>query len=357
MANNLFKKNNDMFSSTSNSQISNDSTSQTNTSQQPVLNMTPAVGPYGNTPTTAVITKQSITYIDPAKQIMNISNDNVAGKCDLKCMYNFNYTGSTTNAKNEGFSITLTYERSKIDPVNFNNNKYYVQRIILYSPSIHLFYGSKSTAELVIEHYPSNGGQLLNVAIPIIKSSDYTSASTLLANIINSVALNAPSQGETTTINTSNFSLQKIVPKKPFYSYTESSGIDWIVYGKENAISLNDSAISTLNKIISPETDLLCPAGPLLFFNSKGPSSVLGDDIYIDCKPVGASDETVQVEEYTSNGEDFMKPETFNMIMKIVMGCILFILILVVLYYGFNKLSNLKVSSGFKIPGVSSNNK
>lgn len=285
--------------------FNNKNTVSSSNSQQPVLNMTPAVGPAGNTPTTVVISKPAVTYSDPTKQIMNISNDNVAGKCDLKCQYNFNYTGSTTVAKNEGFNISLTYERSKIDPVNFNNNKYYVQRILLYSPSIHLFYGSKSTAELVIEHYPTNGGQLLNVAIPIIQSSDYNSASTLLANIINAVALNAPSQGKSTTINTSNFSLQKIVPKKPFYSYTENSGIDWIVYGKENAISLNSSVISTLNKIISPETDLLCPVGPLLFFNSKGPSSVLGNDIYIDCKPVGASDETVEIEQDISSTPEF----------------------------------------------------
>ncbi len=294
----------------------------------------------------------TITYTSPEQKMMNISNENVTGKCDLKCMYNFNYTGSNTIAKNEGFYISLTYDRSKVDPVSFNNNKYYVQRILIYAPSIHLFYGTKSSAELVIEHYPSNGGQVLNVAIPIIKSTDYSSASTLLADIINSVALNAPSQGEKTTINTSQFSLQKIIPKKPYYSYTEKSGVDWIVYGKENAISLNETVIGTLTKIIDPQSDILCPSGPLLFYNSKGPSSTLGDDIYIDCKPVGASDETVEIEETSTDSSEFMKPETFNMIMKIVLGCILFIIILVVLYYGFNKISNVKAQLNFKMPSI-----
>lgn len=300
-------------------------------------------------------TKPTITYTDPLKQIMNISNENVTGKCDLKCSFNFSYNASTTVAKNEGFYISMTYERSKMDPVNFNNNKYYVQRIILYAPSIHLFYGTKSVAELVIEHYPSNGGQLLCVSIPIINSSDYSGASTLLTDIINSVSLNAPAQGESTNINISSFSLQKIVPKKPFYSYTESSGKNWIVFGKENSISLNDKTIGTLKKIISPTTDLLCPAGPLLFLNSKGPSTSSDDGIYIDCKPVGASDETVEIEQKTANIPEFMNPETYNMIMKIVLGCILFIVILIVLYYGFNKISNVKTDSPFKFASFTKN--
>ena len=39
---------------------------------------------------------------------INISVQNIQGKCDLKCSYNFKYPESNTTAKNNGVFISLT---------------------------------------------------------------------------------------------------------------------------------------------------------------------------------------------------------------------------------------------------------
>jgi carbonic anhydrase len=170
--------------------------------------------------------------------IINISNQNIAGDCNLKCSYIFDYHNSSVSATNSGFSIDLTYDKSYISPVIYNNNKYQVQSISIYSPSIHLFNDAQANAEIVITHNALVSGPQLNVAIPIIVSGDLTKASTLLMKLINDVSSNAPSQGESTNLNMSTFNLNTFIPVKiPLYSYTQqSSNINWIVFGKENAI-------------------------------------------------------------------------------------------------------------------------
>ena len=57
------------------------------------------------------------------------------------------------------------------------------------------------------------------VGIPFTTSGDSTTASNILSEIITLVASNAPNNGESVNLNSSDFSLQNIIPKKPFYNY------------------------------------------------------------------------------------------------------------------------------------------
>ena len=50
-------------------------------------------------------------------QNINISPENVAGKCDLKCSYAFKYSESNSTATNQGVQITITYDNSSVPPV------------------------------------------------------------------------------------------------------------------------------------------------------------------------------------------------------------------------------------------------
>ena len=90
------------------------------------------------------------------------------------------------------------------------------------------------------------------------------------------------------------FTLQDIVPSKPFYSYTDPNKYDYIVFDITNAIGLNASTITTLQQIIKPYP-IPTPGGQL-FFNSTGPNtSNIGEGIYISCQPTGSSEEETAV--------------------------------------------------------------
>jgi carbonic anhydrase len=229
-----------------------------------------------------------------SSQNIDISNKNISGKCDLKCAYNFNYPESNITAKNRGVFIYLTYDNSKTPPVTYNTQKYTVTGISITSPSLHLFDGAKTDAEIIIEHAPIKGGPLLKIGIPIKSSSDSSDASNLLTEIIKSTATNSPSQDESTNITISGFTLNKIVPNKPYYSYTDNNNDDWIVFGILEAISLNNNTLSTLKEIIKPFPIPMIGGG--LFVNSSGPNTTkVGDGIYISCKPTGSSSEKTEV--------------------------------------------------------------
>jgi carbonic anhydrase len=226
---------------------------------------------------------------------MNISMQNITGKCDSKCSYDFKYTESNSTAKNNGVLITLTYESTNASPVSYNGEKYNVSSIMISSPSVHRFNNEKTQCEMIIEHVPVKGGNNLNVCIPFVSSSETSTASKSITEIIEKVAANAPSEGDSTNLNISNFNLQNIVPRKPFFAYS-SKGTDNIVFGILEAIPLSSRTIKTLQQIIKPYL-LNIPEVPL-FYNSSGPlaGTKIGDGIYISCQPTGSSKEYTPVQ-------------------------------------------------------------
>jgi hypothetical protein len=282
-------------------------------------------------------------------QNINISTQNVEGKCDLKCSYNFNYPDSNTTARNYGTMIVLTYDNTSVQPVTYNNQKYTVSGISIVSPSIHTFNNTQAVGEIIIEHSPVTGGKQLYVGIPLKSSSESSEASNLITEVIQSVSNNAPSNGDSTNLNISGFTLQKIVPNKPFYSYTSSDGtsIDWIVFGNLEAIPLSSTTLSTLNQMIKPL--VMTTPGIALYFNSSGPNTnkTVGQGIYISCKPTGSSTEETEVT-YDKNTTSYNLSSLFdnsnNSTIKIIfglfLGCIVFIIAFYILNYLYGYLTS-----------------
>jgi len=287
---------------------------------------------------------------------INISTNNVRGKCDLKCSYNFKYPETNITAKNNGSMIALTCDENNTSPVTYNNQKYNVSNILIVSPSIHVFNNSPASAEIIIEHTPTAGGPQFFVGIPIASSSESSDASNFITQIIDSVSNNAPAEGESTNINISGFSLDKIVPNKPFYSYsTPGNGGEWVVFPIINAISVNRTTLTTLGQIIKPFP--LPTPGNGLFFNSNGPNSggAVGDGIYISCQPTGSSEEETAVS-YSKNPSSYdlstiLNNPTTLIIFQILLGCILFIITFFALNYVYNYL----VSKPIKMSNLSLN--
>jgi hypothetical protein len=266
---------------------------------------------------------------------INITAKNIQGSCDLKCAYNFIYPETNLTATNEGVMISLTPDNSSISPVVYNTQKYNVNKITIVSPSIHMFNGATTNAEIIIEHSPVTGGNLLSVAIPIISSSETSNATNFITDIIEGVATNAPAQSETTTLNIDGFTLQQIVPNKPFYSYTNKT-TDWIVFGIAFAIPLSSSTLTTLSQIIKP-FPLPTPAESL-FFNKSGPNSTdKNDGIYISCNPTDSSEEETPVE-YPKNATSYdfynmLSSPIFKTILQGIIGSIIFIVIFLMFNY------------------------
>ena len=281
---------------------------------------------------------------------VNISKSNIANKCDLKCAYSYQYPESNITAKNNDINISLTYENGNKPPVIFNNNKYTVHQINLFAPSLHQYNGIKVPGELVIVHVPELGGPDLIVCIPILQSGDYTAATDLITQVINNVSTNAPSKGESTNLNISNFSLQHIVPKKPFiyYSGTYNQGVaDFIVFPTVACIPLTQTTLNKLSSIVKPFS--LVMNGGNLFLNSKGPNSGMkfkNDDIYISCKPTGASEEKsyiTQPSTNTSSTTNLFDSPAFMNFLKLFIICFVFIIFFLGINYAFNSFTKLDI--------------
>jgi hypothetical protein len=284
-----------------------------------------------------------------SNQNINISAKNITGKCDLKCSYAFKYSESNSTAKNEGVAIGITYDSRSVPPVVYNNEKYTVSKIMITSPSLHTFNDNSMPGEIVVEHIPVKGGNNLKVCVPFTSSSESSSASNLITEVIEKVAANAPSEGDSTNLNISNFNLQNIIPRKPFFAYSINND-DFIVFGEIDAIPLSSSTINTLQQIIQP-FPLPMPSASL-FYNSKGPISGLqiGDGLYISCQPTGSSDEETAVS-YDKNSSSFdfsniFDSPVFKYLIMVIVGCLLFIIV----FYGLSAFYNYLSSDAPKLP-------
>ena len=278
---------------------------------------------------------------------IDISMSKITGKCDYKCSYSFSYNNSSCIATNRGDYLSLSYDKSSSPPVLYNSSGYDVQEIRLYIPSLHSYNDSKADGELIIIHSSNTGAKPLLVCIPI-KSNNTSSVSGLFfKTVVDTVSDSAPSNGESTTVNIPRYNLSAIVPKKPFFSYSAtepyqpcSSDVEYIVFDLLQAhLDMMPETLTKLQSIIeSNPYDI--KIGPNLFYNETGPGKgSAGNDIYIDCQPVGESDETTDIVTDTGGSSsslsfsDWLNSPT----VKLVLGSLLFIIIL----YGINNLLKL----------------
>ena len=241
---------------------------------------------------------------DRSAPIIIVKNTQADKICNLKCSYKFDYAPTNLQIKNMG-----TYLRWKVDevstpPVVYNDDFYNVLEARLYWKSLHAYLNNSTTnpvyadAELVIVHLNRKNTSQLLVCIPITQSSTTTADSAMFFDfILTEVARTAPSKGKQTSYNKSTFSLDKFVPKKPFYSYngtfpwpTGDELVDYIVFDKEDAITMSTNAYAVLKKV-TRKSDItalsIATSGAELFYNPTGPIPPNAGEIYIDCQPTG----------------------------------------------------------------------
>jgi len=269
---------------------------------------------------------------------INISKRFIEGKCDLKCSYNFVYAVSNSNALNDGTSILVDYEKTSTAPVLYNKKKYFVQGMSLIYPSSLLYNNRIAEAEIRIAHIPENTGPSLVVVIPIKISSETSQASTIITSIINRVSMSAPSEGQKT--NLGSFSLQKIVPSKPFFNFNIDDSKEGLAFTMLDAIPITSATLDRFKQIIRENTSKI-EGDPSLYYNSLGPNTntSVGDGIYISCNPTGNSTETTEVtyEKDDTNFDigDIWDDPIFLTIVQVILSCVIFIIIFYVWNYGY----------------------
>ena len=288
---------------------------------------------------------------------IDISLQNISGKCDLKCAYSFNYPVSSCNVTNRGTYISIGYDSSNNPPVTYNANLYTVKEIRVYQPSLHSFANQKSVGEILIIHISNKGGKPLLVCVPLEENNSNTKASSYLTSIVDTMSKNAPSDGESTNVSINDFTLNEIVPKKPFFSYSAIQpyqpcvgNVDIIVFGKAaGSCPITSDTLQQMKLIISANiyTTKTSANDPLLFYNSTGPGSanLIDDEIFIDCKPVNSSSEetTITKETNTSSSsssstttENITQNPAFIFIITFL-AIIVAIYIVKLIYYGIQR--------------------
>jgi len=276
---------------------------------------------------------------------IDISSSNSSGKCDLKCDDKFNYQTSSCIGKNMGDYISLSYDNASSSLVTFNLISYVEKEVRIYHPSLHSFNGNKLDAEMVIVHTSNTGEIPLLVCIPIKISNSTSISAGFFRNVVLTMSKNAPSEGNSTTIKMNNYNLNFFVPKKAFYSYTAtepyqpcSEKVNYVVYdASEIYLDIPQDVYNTLKKIIL-ENYYTTKTGVQFFYNSKGANTAMSDDIYIDCQPVGQSEETIDVINESSSSsstydgfsiEDLKNNDAFKFIMAIII-----FFVIIYLFYG-----------------------
>jgi len=290
---------------------------------------------------------------------IDINIQNISGNCDLKCDYNFKYPISSCNVTNRGNYLSLKYDSFSNPPVTYNTKPYNVTEIRIYNPSLHSFAGQKTIGEIVVVHDSPKGGNLLLVCIPLIEGNSNSKASTCLTTIID--GMSTTTDGETESISINDFTLDSFIPKNPFFSYTAIlpyqpcvGNADILVFGVvKSACQITSNTLAILKKINSANTYTI-KKGPLLFYNQKGPGSGTGnDEIYIDCKPTGSSEENVTITNQIGSSPPFnidnvIKSPAFQFIV-----CFLIIVIIIYLLKTFiNVSTNLMEGKSFDLKGL-----
>lgn len=272
---------------------------------------------------------------------IDISMKNVSGNCDLKCNYSFKYNNSSCTVTNRTDYLSIHYDKASVPPVKYNSYGYDVNEVRIYTPSLHSFNGTKADGEIIISHNSSSGSKPLLVCVPFKKNGYINTASNIISKIIDTVSSNAPSDGVSTSVYIDNFNLNEFVPKKPFFSYSATipyqpciQNVDFVVYTPADSIcDISNEAYVKLVKIVKKNVYDIKKDVPF-FYNKKGPINVSSDEIYIDCQPVGQSEEQTVIEKNINqtaeiNWDSIKKNPAF----QIFIGCLFALIIIIIFSY------------------------
>ena len=229
---------------------------------------------------------------------IDITKQGSAGSCHNLCRFIFDYPSSNCVVTNNETYLGVPYDTALQEYAKFNGNSQTVDEIRIYSPSLHTFNGKQADAEIVVTHSSIQGPGLI-VCVPVMKAAKAGSESaSLLKNIIDGTAMNAPNTSDTSVITTTGFNLNKLIPKTNFYYYSGTLPYDpcngsyhVVVYEPNQFTSINVSSLQKLRNILTAHS-ITTKIGTSYYLSGKSASSSESSDVYMQCVPVTDSDDT-----------------------------------------------------------------
>jgi hypothetical protein len=220
----------------------------------------------------------------------------------MKCLYFYKYGVSSCNVTNASSYLTIMYDGT--GDVVYNNMKYTPTSIKIFKPSLHTFNGAAAEGEMLIEHTSAQGGFIVCVPISV---GPVGTGGQLLQTIIE----DAPTVSDgTITLNLANFTASAFIPKSAYFTYTGTvpykttcdQTFNILVFPRLASINISSDVMTTLGKTIT--YSYINTVEGDCFYNEKGTNLngfASDNQIYIDCQPVGASEETVVVTDSSSD--------------------------------------------------------
>lgn len=195
---------------------------------------------------------------DKGNSPIDIRQSRIIGTCNSKCKLSTNYKVSNCVVKGSNDKLVINYDKNNSPPAIFNQHKYNVSDITLFSPSLHSFNGNKADAELCIMH-TTKGNNLL-LCIPIMTSMKQTESSRILESIVSGVTQLAPNY-ESVTLNVDDFTLQHFIPNKQLFYYEGNKpygncngSYNIVVFHTNDKATISAITLSKLQKYIKPHS-------------------------------------------------------------------------------------------------------
>jgi len=265
---------------------------------------------------------------------IDTSSPNITS-CTLKCDLAFDYGDiSDLTITNMGDYLSLKSTAAN-KPVTYNLTTYNVSDIRIYRKSLNKFNGQFSDGELIIKHTSDQGKSDLYICVPIKKGNSSDIATGVLSTIISQASSGSNTLNETVLMQEQDFvyNLNDFVPRKPFYM-SEVGGANYIIFppSSNTYVYINISDFDILSTITTKPRYPIVNAQ--ISYNAKGPSFAKTDEIYIDCRPVGESDNLKTV--VTDNGKPALSADfnfkTFfsNVFIQLILGSLVFVIFIVI---------------------------
>ena len=250
-------------------------------------------------------------------------------KCDLKCRYALGYPSYKWSVERSPSVLTFRPADNQSTPcAQYNDMDYTLEKMCVYSPSIHAWGGSKSPAELIIVHKARDSGQSLLVCLPVtdglVASRDFDG---LLAQ-----AIERPVGKARSSLGNASLSLGKLIPRERFYAYSAVSPVadcglsQVLVFPSSASLGISSQVRGGLTHGLSDSGFPMRPVPPGYAMSSEPPSTRgtqqgLGDNIYIDCTPTESVGETlVPLEVHGSSLGNWIESGIHSRIALIVAG-------------------------------------
>lgn len=260
-----------------------------------------------------------------------------SNNCTYKCDYSFHYQYTSVRVKNNGDYLEYQFNK-QTNPVKFNNKYYNVDSMRIYQKSLHTYNNQKADAELLIIHNEPYTNEILIVCVPILKGKVNSSSPSELDILIDQTSQMANNINSSAKLTINNFTLNSLVPKKPFYYYVGTlpyipctKNIKYIVYDIKDSLNIQiNSYDEQLTNIIS-ENNIISIKDKTekvsYSYNKDGPNkNILEDDIYIDCQPTGDNGDVLI-------SKKISVPSVNNEIGKYLGLGLLIIIVIIILYY------------------------